>query len=216
MSKRWIGLAFIVATLIFGAVVFDRLPAQVATHFNVKGEPDGWSSRTFAVLGMAALPFGLLLLFNGLPRIMPRRENFSRFEDTYWFIANLVMAFICALNVVILGNALGWGISVPRTVLLGMGALFIVLGNVLPRTRSNWFMGIRTPWTLDNEKVWRDTHRLGGRTFMVGGLITVVAAFMPAEAQPWVAMGALMVAGFIPVVYSYVAWRREKQAEQPL
>jgi uncharacterized membrane protein len=216
MSKRWIGLVFILATLVFGAVVFDRLPAQVATHFNAQGEPDGYSSRAFAVWGLAALPFGLLLLFNGLPRVMPRRENFGRFEDTYWFIVNMVIAFICAFNVVILGNALGWGISIPTTVLLGMGALFIILGNLLPRTRSNWFMGIRTPWTLDSERVWRETHRLGGRTFMAGGLVTVFAAFMPPAIQPWIAMGALIVAGFIPVVYSYIAWRREKQAEQPL
>lgn len=216
MSKRWIGLVFIIATLVFGAVVFNRLPPQVATHFNARGEPDGWSTPTFAVLGMAAIPLGLLLLFNGLPRVMPRRDNFARFEDTYWLMVNLVIAFLCAMNVVLLGNALGWGISIPTTVLLGMGGLFIVLGNVLPRTRSNWFMGIRTPWTLDSEKVWRETHRLGGRTFMAGGLVTIVAAFMPAQAQPWIAMGALIVAGFIPVVYSYIAWRREKQTEQSL
>jgi len=145
-----------------------------------------------------------------VPRIFPRRENFLRFEDTYWFISNMIIGFLCAMNVVVVGHALGWPVSIPTFVLLGIGAMFMLLGNVLPRTRSNWFMGIRTPWTLDSEKVWRETHRLGGRTFMVGGLITMIAAFLPGRIQPWVAMGALMVAGFIPVVFSYIAWRREK------
>ena len=94
---------------------------------------------------------------------------------------------------------------------LGLGSLFVVLGNVLPRTRSNWFMGIRTPWTLESESVWRATHALAGRTFIAGGLITMAAAFMPPRLQPWIAMGALVIGAFVPVVYSYFVWRRETQ-----
>ncbi|HEX6559998.1 MAG TPA: SdpI family protein, partial [Longimicrobiales bacterium] len=139
------------------------------------------------------------------------RENFLRFEDTYWFVLQLLVAFISVMNVVGLGHALGWPVNVPTAVLLGIGAMFMILGNVLPRTRSNWFMGIRTPWTLDSESVWRETHRLGGRTFVLGGFVTMIAAFLPEPIQPIVAIVALCIAGFIPVIYSYLLWRREQQ-----
>ncbi len=208
--RRWLGVVFVIAALVFSAVVYDRLPERIATHFNVQGEADGWSSRLFGAFGMpvcAAIAVGLC---NILPSVLPRRENLLRFEDTYWFMANLIVAFLCAMNVMVLGYALGWPVSAPTFVLLGLGAMFTILGNVLPRTRSNWFMGIRTPWTLDSETVWRATHRLAGRTFVAGGLVTMAAAFLPARLQPVVAVAALVVAGFVPVVYSYLVWRREK------
>jgi uncharacterized membrane protein len=211
MSKKTFALWFAVAALIFGVAVFDRLPDRIATHFDVHGRPDGWSSRTFAAFFMPVFSVVLVGVFNVLPRILPSREHFAAFEDSYWVIVNLAVAFVCALHVVVLSHALGWPVDVPTAVLLGVGSLFVVLGNVLPRTRSNWFLGIRTPWTLESEHVWRETHRLGGKTFIIGGLITIAAAFMPARQQPWIAMGALMIGAFVPVIYSYFVCRREKQ-----
>jgi uncharacterized membrane protein len=154
----------------------------------------------------------MVLLFNMFPKISPRRTNLDRFEDTYWIIANVVIAFMAALHVLILGRALGWPVDITSATLLGVGLLFMIIGNLLPRTRSNWWMGIRTPWTMENENVWRATHRLAGKTFMLGGGITVVAALLPLSVRPWIAIGALGIAGFIPVIYSYVIWRREKTA----
>jgi uncharacterized membrane protein len=114
--------------------------------------------------------------------------------------------------VLVLGRALGWPIDITSAMLLGVGAMFMVIGNVLPRTRSNWWIGIRTPWTMESESVWRATHRLAGKTFMIGGAITIIGALLPADIRPWVAMGALGIGGFIPVVYSYLVWRRERAA----
>jgi uncharacterized membrane protein len=210
MNRRWLGLVFAIAALVFSAAVYSKLPDQVATHFNLRGEPDDWTNRTFAAFGMPVFAALMVVLFNIFPKISPRRANLDRFEDTYWVIANMVIAFMGALHVVILGRALGWPVDITSAALLGVGLLFMVIGNVLPRTRSNWWMGIRTPWTMENENVWRATHRLAGKTFMIGGAITVVAALLPPSVRPWIAIGALGVAGFIPVVYSYLIWRREK------
>ncbi|MBV9107877.1 MAG: SdpI family protein, partial [Gemmatimonadetes bacterium] len=96
-----------------------------------------------------------------------------------------------------------------RTTLAGMGLLLMVIGNYLPRIRSNWWMGIRTPWTLESERVWRDTHRVGGRTFVAGGLLCAIAAFLPEPFSTFVPSAALALGALIPVVYSYVAYRRE-------
>ena len=211
MKKRWIGLVFVLAGLIFSLVVYKDLPARIATHFDAQGHVNGWSTKLFAAFLMPVVAALALGVMNILPYVFPRRDNFLAFEDTYWFITDLVVAFMMAMHVVVLGRALGWPVSVPTFVLLAVGAMFMILGTLLPRTRSNWFMGIRTPWTLESENVWRETHQLGGRTFMIGGAITMIAAFLPPRAQPIIAIVALGIAGFIPVIYSYFAWRREQR-----
>jgi uncharacterized membrane protein len=210
MKTRWLGLLFAVLAIAFSAAVFPRLPDQVPTHFNFQGEPDDWTARRFAAFAMPLFAALMTVMFNLLPKISPRRQNLDRFNDTYWTIANLVVAFMCVLHVFVLGRALGWPVDVTTATLLCVGIMFMVMGNVLPRTRSNWWMGIRTPWTMESENVWRATHRLAGKTFMLGGAITVIAALLPADLRPWVAMLALGIAGFIPVIYSYLYWRREK------
>lgn len=212
MKNRWLGLVFIAASFAFSLVVYGRLPEQVATHFGVTGEPDGWSSRSFAAFGLPLLTFFMYSLLSALPKIMPRRDNYEKFSETYWTVITLVIAFMCALHVVILGKALGWLLNVPAFVLLGVGAMFVVLGNLMPRVKSNWLLGIRTPWTLESESVWRETHRVGGRTMVIAGVVTMIAAFLPPTIQPWVALVALLLGAFLPVVYSYIVWRRENQA----
>jgi uncharacterized membrane protein len=212
MKTRWLGLVFALLALGFSAAVLTKLPEQVPTHFDIHGEPDDWMSRNYAAFAVPIFAFALMAMFNLLPKISPRRQNLDRFDDTYWLIANTVVLFVCALHVLVLGRALGWPVDIASATLFGVGLLFMVLGNVLPRTRSNWWMGIRTPWTMESENVWRATHRLAGKTFMVGGAVTVIAAMLPESLRPWVAIGALFVAGFIPVFYSYLYWRREKAA----
>jgi uncharacterized membrane protein len=212
MSKRWLGLVFILASVVFSLAVYGKLPDQVATHFGPTGEADGWSSRSFAAFGLPLLSFFLYSLLSALPQIMPRRENYERFSETYWTIITVIIAFMAVTHVVILGISLGWPIDVPTFVLLGVGAMFVIMGNLMPRVKSNWMLGIRTPWTLDSENVWRETHRLGGRTMVVAGIITMVAAFLPDAIRPWIAFGALLFGAMIPAVYSYILWRREKQA----
>ena len=212
MKQRWLGFTFAVAALVFSAAVYSRLPEQVPTHFNLAGEPDDWTGRFWATFMMPVMGILIYLMFHLFPRISPRRANLERFEDTYWLIANATIGFLAALHVLVLGRALGWPIDITSAMLLGVGAMFMVIGNVLPRTRSNWWIGIRTPWTMESESVWRATHRLAGKTFMIGGAITIIGALLPADIRPWVAMGALGIGGFIPVVYSYLVWRRERAA----
>jgi uncharacterized membrane protein len=212
MNRRWLGPAFIAAALLFSLAVYGRLPERIATHFGPNGEPDGWSSRGVAAFGVPAFAIFLLALFHMLPRMLPRRANIEQFADTYWAIVTIVIAFMVAMHVMILGIALGWPVHVPTAVLLGIGGMFVILGTFMPHVKSNWLLGIRTPWTLESETVWRETHRLAGRTMMAGGIITMIGAFLPAALQPWVGMGGLLLGAFTPVIYSYILWRREARA----
>jgi uncharacterized membrane protein len=211
MSKRWMGLVLIAASVAFSVAIYSKLPEQVATHYGVNGAADGWSSRSFAAFGLPLLMFFLFSLLQALPKILPRRENVERFQDTYWTITTIVIAFLSMTHVMTLGIALGWRVNVETFMLVGIGALFVLLGNLMPRVKSNWLLGIRTPWTLDSETVWRETHRIGGRTMVAGGIVTMIAAFLPQAIKPWVAFGALLFGALVPAVYSYVLWRREKR-----
>jgi uncharacterized membrane protein len=97
--------------------------------------------------------------------------------------------------------------------LIMIGLMFIVLGNFLPRLRSNWWMGVRTPWTLESERVWRETHRMAGWTFVAGGAVAVLAVLLPAPLRFPIGFAGLMGGGLLPVIWSYVLWRRYKKAE---
>ena len=140
--------------------------------------------------------------------------NYEKFQDTYWLIANALVLFLLGVHALVIANGLGVPVAMARLMPVGIGLLFIVLGNSLARVQPTWFVGIRTPWTLSSDTVWRKTHRTGGFTFVIAGGVMITAAFV-SGALVWVLLAAAAVlAVAVPVVQSYVLWRRE-QHEKP-
>ena len=209
MSRRWIGPVLIGLMIAFALAVYGRLPEQVPTHFGLSGEPDGWTPRFPGAFLMPLLAAGVYILLIVLRRIDPRGANYRRFEETWWVFLNVIALLMTALHVLSLGFAIGWPIDMARAVTVTVGLLFVGLGNYMPRLRSNWWMGIRTPWTLESEEVWRETHRVGGWAFVAAGLLVVLAGLL-LEPGPraWASGIAFGTAVVIPLVYSYVAYRR--------
>ncbi|MGH7583884.1 MAG: SdpI family protein [Gemmatimonadales bacterium] len=212
MRRLWPGLLAIAAAAAFGALAYPHLPARIPTHFDLHGQPNGWSSRLVAVLITPAIGLILAAVFAVLPKIDPRRANYARFGGTYWLVVNAVVILLAAIQVVIVGKALGWAIDITRVASIGIGALFILLGNVMTRIRPNWFMGIRTPWTLSSDTVWRKTHRLGGVLFVIAGVCVVAAGFIASGMVFITTMVMLGLASLISVVYSYFVWKAEQGA----
>jgi uncharacterized membrane protein len=212
MRKMIPGLVAVLLAAGFGIWAYPQLPAEVATHFDINGDPNGWSSRSFAALMMPVLGVVLLLIFATLPRIDPRRANYSKFGSTYWTVANSVGILLAGLHIVMLGKALGWAVDMTRVVGLGLGGLLVLLGNLMTRLRPNWFMGIRTPWTLSSDVVWRKTHRFGGVAFVLAGLGVLGAAVARSGWALYSAFGLTGAAAVSSVVYSYVVWRGEQRA----
>jgi uncharacterized membrane protein len=209
MRSRALGGTVAGVMLLVTVLVWPALPERIPTHWGISGEVDGWSNRWPGAFIMPAAGLALWLLLPVLRKLDPRRANYERFDETFWLVLNLLLVFFAVMHVLTLGAALGLVGDVTRWVVALLGLMMVVLGNYLPRVRSNWWMGVRTPWTLENERVWRETHRLAGRTFMAGGLVAMLAALLPPATRFWVGMGALMVGAMVPVVYSYVLWRRE-------
>lgn len=210
MKSRWMAAVLLAAAWALAAVAYVRAPARVPIHWNIEGQVDGWGGP-LAVFLLPAIATGLALLMYTLPRLDPRRANWARFRPEFNLIVNVLMAFLLFTELTtVSGFTFGWDINGGRVPLIGVGVLFMVMGNYLPRIRSNWWMGIRTPWTLESETVWRETHRLAGRTFVLSGAVGTLAALLLAPAASfYVAMAAMGVGGLVPVVYSYVVWKRE-------
>ncbi len=210
MRSRWFGLVVAVLAAAVSVWAYPRLPVMVATPWNLQGTPDGYSSRFWAVAVMPLGILGLTALFNVLPKVDPKRENYARFLDSYWLIANAVLVFTGVAHALILVNGLGYTVQVDRLVPLGLGLLFAFLGNYLTRVEPNWFVGIRTPWTLSSDTVWRRVHRTAGWLFVIAGVVMAAGAFAPRRAFVSLFIATVVAAAGIPVVQSYVLWKREQ------
>jgi uncharacterized membrane protein len=210
MRSRWFGIVVATVTAAISVWAYPRLPPTVATHWGLDGTPDGYSSRLMAVSIMPLVLVFMTVIFNVLPKVDPRRENYARFLSSYWLIANAVIVFLLVAHAMIIASGLGFDVKIDRLMPLGVGLLFVFLGNYLTRIEPNWFIGIRTPWTLSSDSVWRRTHRTGGWLMVIGGLVLAASAFVPRPAFLVLFVATIVIVAVIPIVQSYVLWKREQ------
>ena len=210
MRSRWFGLVAAALAVAMSVWAFPQLPPRVATHWNLQGTPDGFSGRGWAIAIVPIMLVIMTVIFNVLPKVDPRRENYQKFLSSYWLIANAVIVFLLVAHGMILAAGMGMSIKIDRLMPLGVGLLFVFLGNYLTRVEPNWFVGIRTPWTLSSDAVWRKTHRTGGLLMVLGGLVLAISAFLPRPAFLALFVVTIIVVAVIPMVQSYVLWKREQ------
>lgn len=200
--------------VVLGAVVvslatWSRVPERAPVHWNLAGEVDRYGGRAEVLLLMPAMMVFLWLLMRFLPRIDPRRANFAKMAGTYELVITLTLLLLFVLHGALIAVALGYPVPIDRLVPALVGVTFLVLGNVLPRARPNWWFGVRTPWTMSNDRVWTRTHRVAGYTFIIAGLGLLVLPFVGNVAVRGVVLAASLIAALVPVLYSYIAWRQE-------
>ena len=190
--------------IIVGALVYKRLPEMIATHFDLNGNPNGWSSRAFAVFGLPAILLAVNLLLPFMLRADPKHENMSGalVNITIWTIP--VLSLLC--SGLTLGRALGYDVRIERVLPVFMGVLFILIGNYLPKTKQSYTMGIKLPWTLASEENWNRTHRLAGFLWVLGGIYFIVVSFIGWSVPAFVIPLAVMV--LVPMVYSFLLYRK--------
>jgi len=209
MRSKWFAPIVIGVMLLFSAVLYGQLPNRIPIHFGINGSADQYGDKWYAVLLMPGISLLVWALLLTLPSIDPKREFYKVGIGTYWLVVNLIVLFLGVIHFVMLGIAAGWNISITQVICIAIGLLFVLLGNQFPRIQPNWFMGIRTPWTLSDEEVWKRTHRLGGRVFVIAGIILALAGIIaPGPLALVVMMGVLTITVLIPVVYSYRTWRQ--------
>jgi uncharacterized membrane protein len=203
-----ISIALVLAAMLAGVLLWSRLPDPMPSHWNAAGEIDGYISKFWGVFLMPLVTLVLMLLFLAIPHIDPLRANIAKFRGIFnWFIVGFVvyMLYVYALT---LFAALGVPFNMTSMLIPVVGLLFIGVGYMMGKAKRNFFIGIRTPWTLSSEMVWDETHKLGSKLFMLAGAVTIVAAFL-GENGIWLILAAILIAAFAPIIYSFLLWRRE-------
>ena len=196
----------LVAPMIFGMIVWNKLPESMPIHRGVHGEVNGWSSKPFAVF---VLPL-LILAIHGVCIFASRKDFRNKKQSPK--VMGLVL-WICPLLSVMANSltyavALGKEINVLFVVSLTMGALFVIIGNYLPKCQQNRIVGIRIIWTLKNEANWNATHRFAGKVWVIGGLLLMASSLLPYSILPWVMITLLVVFIGLPVLYSYRFYKK--------
>ena len=208
--RKWIPLLIIAAAFGASAIVYPMLPATIPTHWNLAGQPDKWSSRGWGAWMLPVFILGAWALTRVLPAIDPRGANYAKFGGAFEGIVISVMLFMLALHIVVLRASLGYPVDMRRVVPIGIGLVFLTIGNLLPRARPNWFVGIRTPWTLSSDRVWEKTHRFGGRVFVAAGILITLAGLFAVQWAHAVAFTVILITVTTVLVYSYLEWKREQ------
>lgn len=214
----WASMATLVIMVAVAAWAWRRIPAsaRIPIHWDAGGHANQYAGKAAGLLTPPLVALGIAAVLAVVPRIDPRRTHLARSARAYNAIWIALLALLLGIYLTTTLRAAGWRLDPGRWVIAGTGLLFMVAGNYLPKLRSNWFAGIRTPWTLSSERSWQRTHRLGARLFAVAGLLLVLSALL---APSWVQAPALLgTLGALVVVlsaYSWAVWRADP-GKQPI
>jgi len=195
-----------------GVFAYLYLPQQVASHWNAQGQVNGYSGRLSGLVILPALAIGIGLLLLFIPEIDPLKANIQLFRSEYNGFIAVFALFLFYLHILTVAINLGLAISLNQLMFPAIGFLIFYMGLLLGKAHRNYFIGIRTPWTLNSDTVWNKTHRLGSKLFEVAGAITLLGIFFPRYAV-YILLITILGAASITTVYSYFAFRQESQGK---
>lgn len=201
LSLACIGIVVVVA-----AFVYPSMPDPMPSHWNAQGQVDGYLPRFWGVALLPLAALAVMLVMRIIPLISPKGFRIGPFAGVLNIFQVMMVGFMSLVGVLVLLEAKGLDVRLNEVIFIALGLLFIGIGLYFGKIRKNFFLGIRTPWTLASDEVWNRTHRLGGRLFVLMGLVMMLGAFFPALAG-WT-VGFVLVIAVVPVVYSYIVYRR--------
>jgi uncharacterized membrane protein len=198
----------LIITFILTIATYPTVPDRVVSHWNAASQADGYMSKIWGLSLIPLIITGFVALLAVLPRIDPYKRNYEKFGDYYEGFILLFVFFMLAIQVQIILWSSGYRISPNLTFPFLIGTLFIYIGFLLGRAEQNWFVGIRTPWTLSNETVWKKTHEIGRKLFKIAGVIAFTGVLAGEYAMWFILVPALAVT-VITVAYSYFEFQKE-------
>ena len=215
-SKReWMFWIILAVPFIYSAIIWKSLPDRVPTHFDLHGNPNDYSSKLFGAFGLPGFAVIMYLILRYIPMIDPRRKNYDYFSNSYINIRFAIAVFMLLIYFFTVEAARSNAFLFhPRYIFTAVFLLFALIGNYMKNIRPNFFIGVRTPWTLDNADVWRKTHELGGKLWFYSGLAGSIAClFLPDNIAIIFFFGIMIPIAIVPVVYSYLEFRKIKKQE---
>ncbi len=210
MKAAWIAVGLIVL-ISFGlsAYFFNDLPEQVPSHWNSKGEIDSYLPKTVMAWLMPAMTLFIAVLFYFIPRIDPLKKNYTAFQDYFEGFIVVISAFFLLVHALTVAAGLGHEFAMNQFILPAVGLMMLYIALLLRKAKRNWFVGIRTPWTLSSDAVWDKTHKVGSYSFAFLGLVFIAMIFVPGSLA--FLLPVILVFALLPVAYSYYAWAQEKK-----
>jgi uncharacterized membrane protein len=203
----------IAAGTVAGLLLWNRLPDQIASHWNINDQVDGYMPKFWGVFLLPFITLGMFVLFLVVPSIDPLKANIAQFRGAF----NLFIVLIVGFMLYLYGLTLAWNLGyndfrMSGAMLPAIGLLFIFLGFMMRQAKRNFFIGIRTPWTLSSDTVWNETHRVGAVLFIVSGALAFLGGFFGGMTAFWMMFAPLMASTLFLLVYSYVLYRRDTRA----
>lgn len=199
-------LALIFASLIVSFYLYPHLPNSIATHWGLDNQPNGFSSKIFGVFLLPIVSLFSYIIFLVLPNFDPYRQNFNQFKHHFYVFVNVLLGFFLCLHLAILIWNLGYHFDLVQVISPLFGIIFYYAGILIGVSKRNWFVGIRTPWTLSSDFVWQKTHFLGAKLFKISGLICFLALFLPRLAILFILVPPIL-STVVVFVYSYLLFR---------
>lgn len=205
-KKEILPILLIIIAIIIGFQMYSSLPDKVPTHWNAQGEVDAMGNKDFAVFFFPALAIGIYVLMLFIPLIDPFRKKYEAFVMPYFWIRTIIIAFLLAIYLFSLFAAAGIKLNIIYVIVPALSIMFIVLGLLMPKIKRNYFVGIRTPWTIHSEEVWNKTHKFGGKAFVIAGIVSLLALVVK-EYVLSIFITVIIIASLLPVVYSYFVFK---------
>lgn len=206
-------LILIAAAAIAGLLLWNHLPEQMASHWDINDQVNGYISKFWGVFMMPLITLGMFALFLVIPSIDPLKANIAQFREAFNLFIVLIVAFMLYIHALTLTWSLGYtNFKMSTSMLPAMGLLFIFVGFMLRKAKRNFFIGIRTPWTLSSDYVWDKTHQLGAILFMASGVLAFIGGIFGGMTAFWFLFVPLIGSTLFLLVYSYVLYQRETKA----
>lgn len=208
VKRTWIITTIVcLIPIIAGIILYDKLPDQVVTHWDSAGNPNGWSSKLFGVIILPGILMVINILFPFLLRVDPRYSNLSeKVKCLLHWIIPVAELFACTVT---LASALGVDLKVQIYAPMFCGVLFIIVGNYLPKVSQSYTVGIKLPWTLDDEENWNKTHRFAGFLWVICGILIIISAFLKIRMVSTLIFLAVMV--LLPTAYSFMLYVKKQK-----
>ena len=193
--------------MIVGLILWKQLPEEIAVHFNAQGVADNWDSKAFVVFLMPLFLFVMHLITGFITLHDPKKQNIS--DKMFLLVLGIIPFTALILCIVTYSDALGFNLSMNMLGNLFLGIIFIIVGNYLPKSRQNYTIGIKLPWTLNDTDNWNKTHRFAGILWLLCGLIVFINAFLDIQFLPLI---IIFTAALLPTVYSFVLYKKQKDS----
>jgi len=211
IKTEFFSLAIIILTLAASVFFYNNLPERIATHWNFAGEADGWGSGPMQAIIFPLIIIGTYLIFVFIPYLDPKKERYEQFNRVYHIFKNIILTLLVIVYFLMCLNGLGYNLPVGIIMPILIGLLFIIMGNYMAKLKQNWFIGVKTPWTLSSEEVWNKTHRVGGKMFILAGLLMMAQVILPNSWKLAVFITTMLILLVGTIGYSYIAYFQEKK-----